>query len=114
MVSRTILDDRQISTLPSKEGAIRTPKRAVLERDVSNVVLLYAPGLVGFDARLVYRAHWIADRRISWRWLAAGAAEIVEWPVWFDDSPSLRLPQLLARARILICPVRMKLRVNLN
>src|SRR5439155_6703237 len=39
MVSRTILDDRQISTLPSKDSAIRTPKRAVfLTRNPSAVI----------------------------------------------------------------------------
>ena len=45
----------------------------------------------------------------DWPRLAAGAAEIVEWPVWFDDSPSLRLPELLARARMFITRMKVKL-----
>lgn len=45
----------------------------------------------------------------EWPALAAGAAEIAEWPVWFDDSGTIDIPQLLARARLFISRMKVKL-----
>jgi replicative DNA helicase len=47
----------------------------------------------------------------EWPTLAAGAAEIAEWPVWFDDSGTISLPELLARARLFITRMKAKLLV---
>jgi len=45
----------------------------------------------------------------EWSALAAGAAEIAEWPVWFDDSGTISVPELLARARMFITRMKAKL-----
>jgi replicative DNA helicase len=48
-------------------------------------------------------------KKEEWPTLAAGAAEIAEWPVWFDDSGTIDIPQLLARARLFIDRMKAKL-----
>jgi replicative DNA helicase len=45
----------------------------------------------------------------DWPRLAAGAAEIAAWPVWFDDSGTISIPELLARARLFITRMKAKL-----
>jgi replicative DNA helicase len=45
----------------------------------------------------------------EWPKLATGAAEIAEWPVWFDDSGTISIPELLARARLFITRMKVKL-----
>jgi replicative DNA helicase len=45
-------------------------------------------------------------KKDDWPALVAGAAEIAEWPVWFDDSGTISIAELLARARLFI--TRMK------
>jgi replicative DNA helicase len=47
--------------------------------------------------------------KTDWSLLAAGAAEIAEWPVWFDDSGTISLPELLARARLFITSMKTQL-----
>jgi replicative DNA helicase len=49
--------------------------------------------------------------REEWLNLADGTAEIAQWPVWFDDSGTVNVPELLARARMLVS--RMKARLIL-
>jgi replicative DNA helicase len=48
-------------------------------------------------------------RKEEWPTLATGAAEIADWPVWFDDSGSISIPELLARARLFITRMNVKL-----
>jgi replicative DNA helicase len=48
-------------------------------------------------------------KKEDWSALASGAAEIAQWPVWFDDSGTVSIPELLARARLFIS--RMKARL---
>jgi len=45
----------------------------------------------------------------DWLALAQGAAEICDWPVWFDDAGTISVPQLLARARLLISRMKVKM-----
>jgi replicative DNA helicase len=45
----------------------------------------------------------------EWPLLATGAAEIAHWPVWFDDSGTISVPELLARARLFITRMKAKL-----
>jgi replicative DNA helicase len=45
----------------------------------------------------------------DWPRLATGAAEIAAWPVWFDDSGTISIPELLARARLFITRMKAKL-----
>jgi replicative DNA helicase len=45
----------------------------------------------------------------EWPNLAAGAAEIAGWPVWFDDSGTISIAELLARARLFITRMKAKL-----
>jgi len=45
----------------------------------------------------------------EWRELLSGAAEIAEWPVWFDDSGTMNITELLARARLFIARMSAKL-----
>jgi replicative DNA helicase len=45
----------------------------------------------------------------DWPRLATGAAEIAQWPVWFDDSGTISIPELLARARLFITRMKAKL-----
>jgi replicative DNA helicase len=40
--------------------------------------------------------------RDEWLKLADGTAEIAQWPIWLDDSGTLNIPELLARARMLV------------
>jgi replicative DNA helicase len=53
--------------------------------------------------------HPVFIGRSDWPALVAGAAEIAEWPVWFDDSGTISLPELLARARLFISRMKAKL-----
>jgi replicative DNA helicase len=48
-------------------------------------------------------------KKDEWSVLATGAAEIAEWPVWFDDSGTISVPELLARARLFISRMGAKL-----
>lgn len=48
-------------------------------------------------------------KKDEWSALATGAAEIAEWPVWFDDSGTISVPELLARARLFITRMQAKL-----
>jgi replicative DNA helicase len=48
-------------------------------------------------------------KKDEWSALATGAAEIAEWPVWFDDSGTISVPELLARARLFITRMKTKL-----
>jgi replicative DNA helicase len=48
-------------------------------------------------------------KKEEWTALAAGAAEVAEWPVWFDDSGTISIPELLARARLFITRMKAKL-----
>jgi replicative DNA helicase len=48
-------------------------------------------------------------KKEEWPVLAAGAAEIAEWSVWFDDSGTISVPELLARARLFISRMKAKL-----
>lgn len=48
-------------------------------------------------------------KKEEWSVLATGAAEIAEWPVWFDDSGTISIPELLARARLFITRMKAKL-----
>jgi replicative DNA helicase len=45
----------------------------------------------------------------DWSSLARGAAEIADWPVWFDDSGTITIPEMLARARLFISRMKAKL-----
>ena len=45
----------------------------------------------------------------DWLALGAGAAEIANWPVWFDDRGSITVTELLASARLLITRMKVKL-----
>ena len=45
----------------------------------------------------------------DWVALAQGAAEICDWPVWFDDSGSITVTELLARARLFITRKKVRL-----
>jgi replicative DNA helicase len=45
----------------------------------------------------------------DWRELLRGAAEIAKWPVWFDDSGTMTVTELLARARLFITRMKVKL-----
>lgn len=47
--------------------------------------------------------------REEWLKLADGTAEIARWPVWFDDSGTINVPELLARARMLVSRMKAKL-----
>jgi replicative DNA helicase len=48
-------------------------------------------------------------KKEEWPVLVAGAAEIAEWLVWFDDSGTISVPELLARARLFISRMKAKL-----
>jgi replicative DNA helicase len=48
-------------------------------------------------------------KKEDWSALVAGAAEIAEWPVWFDDSGTISIAELLARARLFITRMKAKL-----
>ncbi|MGA9508147.1 MAG: DnaB-like helicase C-terminal domain-containing protein [Candidatus Sulfotelmatobacter sp.] len=48
-------------------------------------------------------------KKEDWPALATGAAEIAQWPVWFDDSGTVSIPELLARARLFITRMKAKL-----
>ncbi len=48
-------------------------------------------------------------KKDEWSALATGAAVIAEWPVWFDDSGTISVPELLARARLFITRMKAKL-----
>jgi replicative DNA helicase len=48
-------------------------------------------------------------KKEEWPMLATGGAEIAEWPVWFDDSGTISVPELLARARLFITRMKAKL-----
>ncbi|MCU1303276.1 MAG: putative Replicative helicase [Candidatus Sulfotelmatobacter sp.] len=48
-------------------------------------------------------------KKDEWSELATGAAVIAEWPVWFDDSGTISVPELLARARLFITRMKAKL-----
>jgi replicative DNA helicase len=48
-------------------------------------------------------------KKDEWSALAIGAAEIAEWPIWFDDSGTISIPELLARARLFITRMKAKL-----
>jgi replicative DNA helicase len=47
--------------------------------------------------------------REEWLKLANGTAEIAQWPAWFDDSGTINVPELLARARMLVSRMKAKL-----
>jgi replicative DNA helicase len=47
--------------------------------------------------------------KADWPALARGAAEIAEWPVWIDDSGAVSIAELLARARLFIHRMKVKL-----
>jgi replicative DNA helicase len=47
--------------------------------------------------------------KTDWPALARGAGEISEWPVWIDDSGSVSIAELLARARLFIQRMKAKL-----
>jgi replicative DNA helicase len=53
--------------------------------------------------------HPVHIKKAEWPALAAGAAEISEWSVWFDDSGTISVPELLARARLFITRMKAKL-----
>lgn len=57
-------------------------------------------------SRIRHPSHITKD---EWPALATGAAEIAEWPVWFDDSGTISIPELLARARLFISRMKVKL-----
>jgi replicative DNA helicase len=48
-------------------------------------------------------------KKDEWSNLAKGAAEIAQWPVWFDDSGTISIPELLARAPLFITRMKAKL-----
>jgi replicative DNA helicase len=48
-------------------------------------------------------------KKEEWPALVSGAAEIADWPVWFDDSGSISIAELLARARLFITRMKAKL-----
>jgi replicative DNA helicase len=48
-------------------------------------------------------------KKDDWPVLATGAAEIAQWPVWFDDSGTVSIPELLARARLFVTRMKAKL-----
>jgi len=48
-------------------------------------------------------------KKEEWPVLVSGAAEIAEWPVWFDDSGTISIAELLARARLFITRMKAKL-----
>jgi replicative DNA helicase len=47
--------------------------------------------------------------REEWLKLATGTAEIAQWSAWFDDSGTITVPELLARARMFISRMKVKL-----
>jgi replicative DNA helicase len=48
-------------------------------------------------------------KKDEWQSLAVGAGEIAQWPVWFDDSGTVSIAELLARARLFITRMKAKL-----
>ena len=59
-------------------------------------------------SRIRHPGHITKD---DWSQLATGAAELAGWPVWFDDGGTISIPELLARARLFITRMRVKLLV---
>jgi replicative DNA helicase len=53
--------------------------------------------------------HPVHIAKADWPVLVAGAAELAGWPVWFDDSGTISLSELLARARLFISRMKAKL-----
>jgi replicative DNA helicase len=47
--------------------------------------------------------------RDEWLKLATGTVEIGQWPVWFDDSGTIGVPELLGRARMFVSRMKAKL-----
>jgi replicative DNA helicase len=48
-------------------------------------------------------------KKEEWPAIVSGSAEIAEWPVWFDDSGTISIAELLARARLFITRMKTKL-----
>jgi len=69
----------------------------------------FLPALTKLTSRKIRHPNLIA--KDEWGELAAGAAQAGGWPLWVDDSGSLTLSDLLARARLFISRMGVKLLV---
>ena len=67
----------------------------------------FLSGVTAVSAQKIRNPQFIS--KDEWSSLAQGAAEIADWPVWFDDSGTITIPEMLARARLFISRMKAKL-----
>jgi replicative DNA helicase len=67
----------------------------------------FLSGATSVSAQKIRNPQFIS--KDDWSSLAQGAAEIAGWPVWFDDSGTITIPEMLARARLFISRMKAKL-----